>query len=403
MRHILKYTLPVFAVVLLAGCGDKEPPVTPRIDDDPKVLIMYDNIGSWFDADVNEAAKAVAAGALADKGHRVVVFHRKSAGSQIYELVRDKSLRAGYRVDILKQYAKGEMNFLSQEVINSVIREIRSLTPESNHYGLAFGSHGRGWIPKVNSGGQRRSAEPDPFASLWEISANSKTRYLAYDNSQKIDMAEFAAALDEWEWDFVLFDDCFMASVEALYEVRHLADYFIASPTEILDKGFPYDRVVERLFRDDWTNLAGMAADYVSFYQNSGNPYATISVVKADRLEALMESVRAISLYGSNDVDPNVTKIQYYEELAQHIFFDLDDYMYHFSQSVPLYEAFRNQLAQTVVSSAHTDMFYSAVRGYGSYIPVTHFSGLSVFIPWAGTLSLKYDYQQTEWYKAIYE
>jgi hypothetical protein len=402
-----KYILLLFTVVLLAGCEKKPTPIPPRIDNDPKVLIMYDNIGTWFNDDVAEAERAVAAGALADEGHRVIVFHRKSDGSQIYELVRDKSVKEGFRAKVLKQYAQGEMATLSPEIINSVIGEIRDLTPEANHYGLAFGSHGMGWIPKINSVGLRRSAEPDPFASLWEMPENDMTRFLADSQNEKIDVSEFADALDDWEWDFILFDDCFMASVEALYEIRYLADYFIASPTEIMDKGFPYDRVVERLFRDDWTNLAGVAADFVAYYRNYDIPSGTVSVIKADKLEPLMQSVRAIRLGGLDIIDPDARGIQSYENLSRHVFFDLDDYIQNAMQSpqnIALYSDFRDKLHKAVVFEAHTDSFFSRLAGHGSYnLPITTASGLSTFIPWTKTAPLQPYYQQTEWYKDIYE
>lgn len=408
---------------LLSGCV-KEPPHPPvvRVDDDPKVFIMYDNIGSWFNADVDEAGRAVAAGTLADEGQRVIVFHRLSGGSRIYELVEDASEANGFRKEILEQYAPGEMADLSTEIINSVVTRIRELAP-ADHYGLAFGSHGMGWVQKdypysfsrraVGGSGVRPgtvesgTAVENPFAPLWEIPENPLTRYLAYDNSEKLDISEFIDALDEWEWDFILFDDCFMASVEAQYEMRGLADYFIASPTEILQYGFPYDRVVEVLFGSDWNedNFAAVAAAYVDHYRRAGS-YATISVVRTDRLEDLMLSVRTIrELSAGQDIDPVIPEIQFYEGLSTHVFYDLDDYMSNVAELAGSlqqpYSAFGAQLEKTVVFADHTDRFFSNM-GRNGYYPVSDYSGLAVFIPWTGTSVIIPYYQQTEWYRAVY-
>jgi hypothetical protein len=411
----------VAAAVVLAGCKKPvAPPCEPceppgeyeRVDVDPKVFIMYDNIGSWFIDDVEEAELGAASGILA-KGHRVVVFQRGlSGGNEIYELVKDSSQRSGSRKKVLKKYGPGENDDLSVETIASVNGDIRALAP-ANHYGLAFGSHGSGWVPKGVD--LQRSAGPDDiFAPLLEIRDDRLTRALA-GYAQYIDVAEFADALDEWEWDFILFDDCFMASVEAMYEIRHLADYFIASPTEIMSRGFPYDRLIETLFTL-WGDYSGMAREFVDYYQtvpkpgfNSLEPYATIAVIKTDELEKLASTVRAIDRSGlwTDVVDPS--GIQYYEGLSTHVFFDLDDYLRRglapggdeANLSSGEYLSFTAQLAKTVVFSDHTERFYSDFGQRVSH-PINHFSGLSVFIPWSGTSTKFPAYRNTAWYKDVY-
>jgi hypothetical protein len=65
------------------------------------------------------------------------------------------------------------------------------------------------------------------------------------------------------------------------------------------------------------------------------------------------------------------------------------------------YNAFKAQLEKTVIFKDHTDRFYSDF-GFGGYYSITHYSGLNVFIPWSTTSPFIPDYQQTEWYKAVY-
>lgn len=368
---------------------------------------MYDNIeGDWFAKDVTEAGLAVAAGTLI-KGQQIVVYQKVAGGNEIYELVQDRSSGEGFSKKVLKKYKPGEMSELDKETIGAVVGDIRALAP-ANHYGFAFGSHGMGWIPKNYPGKFTRRLdggedEEDPFAPLWQDRDGFNTRYLA-GYGKKIDVSEFADALDDWEWDFIIFDDCFMACVEAQYEMRHLAEYFIASPTEIMASGFPYDDVAKTLFRD-WTDLEGVAQGFVDFYRIRDN-YATISVVKTSQLEALAQSVRAIVRNENwTPVDLSATPVQYYEELSNHVFFDLDDFLRNgISPDSEQYKAFLAQMAETVVFSGHTDNFYSHMiyPGNGTVIAITHCSGMNVFIPWSGTASLIPSYEQTEWYKAVY-
>ncbi len=417
---IINYQLSILLLVAVCLVGCKKPtPTPPPVDPDSKVFIMYDNIddnlGRPFTDNVNAAGRAVAAGALIE-GQRVVVFHRwQPDGSVIYELVRDKSAKEGFRKQELKKYKSNEMNTLSKETIAAVVGKIRDLAP-ANHYGLAFGSHGMGWLPKSSTVSvSRKVATPGeiaekPFAEFWEVPENSMTRYLA-NNSEKIDIGDFADGLDgeegdRWEWDFILFDDCFMASVEALYEIRHLAHYFIASPTEIMMYGFPYDRVVKVLF-NDWTNLAGVADAFVEAYRAKDEddyPNATVAVVQANQLDALATTVKNLNLT-ENELT-SVDGIQYYEGYSRpgHVFFDIDGYLRVIRKDTEPYRMFKAQLERTVVFKDHTEKFYSGYpRSLGTKIEIKEgYSGLNVFIPWSGTAPLFSMYRQTAWYKDVY-
>lgn len=389
------------------GPGDEIIPVDPH----PKTLIFYGNIGEpYYSANVEAAGRAIAAGALS-KGHRIIVYHEKSAGSLIYELVRDKSVSKGYRTDTLKKYAAGEVSTLKSADMKRIIGEIREFAP-AEHYGLTFGSHARGWIPKdyvsspgslLRVGGKQGSAEEDPLAVFWQERENPLTRYLGLGN-YTMDVSEFAEAIGDWDWDFVLFDACFMGSVEAVYDLRGVADYLIVSPAEVLIAGFPYERIVKSLFQD-WTDMAAVAHAYVNSYATGNSPYATISVVKTSELERLAASVRKIYNYGYNDVDAvAAAKIQAFDAASVHVFYDLDHYIGYWAADAGLYWDFLKQLRKTVVYKEYTDCFFSAF-GNGSSrpneVPIMHYSGLSAFIPTTATARLTSYYGETSWYKAV--
>ncbi len=407
-----QYTLILlFAVLWFAGCGQKEPPAPPPVDDDPKTFIMYGNINySYFKQNVESAARAVAAGALIE-GQRVIVCSEvlgsqgKIAQNIIFELLRDRTVSKGYRCDTLRVYKGDDVKTtLDPADMKYLLGEMRELAP-ANHYGLALGAHATGWVPKeitISSSGLR--AKTNGFSDLWApIGENPLTRYIGhtdalYNNVYRIDIADFAASVGSMEWDFVLFDACLMGSVEAVYEMRDLAPYLIVSPAEIMIDGFPYDDVVKVLF-NDWTNLKGVCAAYMAHYSNSN---ATISLVDTSELENLAKTVRNIRIKGYNTVDPTAAVIQYYEGLPNHVFYDLDDYMRHWARDTYYYELFYNQLLKTLPYTDHTPYLYSAL-GYAGRIRLYCYSGLTAFIPYAGKDDLIPWYHGTSWYKAVYQ
>ncbi len=404
------YTLIIlFAGLWLAGCS-KDEPVPPPVDNDPKTFILYGNIGEYyFSNNVRAAGRAVAAGALI-KGQRVIVCHEKqnSQGvitqNVIYELVRDKKAAEGYRRDTLEVYEGDDTrSTLDPDDMKYLLEEIRAMAP-ANHYGLALGSHGMGWVPKESFpvSAYRLQAKASQFPELWApIDENPTTRYLGHSdrngNNYRVDIADFAAAMGSMEWDFVLFDVCFMGSVEAVYEMRRIAPYLIVSPAEVLIEGFPYENIVKVLFKD-WTDLKGVCAAYMDFYKNS---YATVSLVDTGELERLAGTVNAIYKSGYNDVDPTAAVIQYFEGMSNHVFYDLDDYMRHLAKNTHYYAQFYDQLQKTLPYTNHTPYFYSAWAS--GKIRIYHYSGLTAFIPYAGKEDLRPGYEQTAWYKDVHK
>ena len=55
-----------------------------------------------------------------------------------------------------------------------------------------------------------------------------------------MELADFASALplpNHRKWDFILFEGCYMGSVEVAYELKDKTEAIIASPTEIVSPG----------------------------------------------------------------------------------------------------------------------------------------------------------------------
>jgi hypothetical protein len=412
-------------LLALPGCTKTEyvEVEVPRVDSSPKTLIFYGNIGQrYFKANVEAAGRAIGTGALAE-GHRVLVCDEiLGVGSAIeknviYELVRDKSVAEGFRRDTLRVHQGADARQTLDPVdMAYLLAEMRAMTPEAVSFGLALGTHGRGWIPKEYASPTQRMNTADPFATMWEQPREIKTRFLGHvvknaasmvTHDYRIDIPVFAAAMEGLHWDFILMDVCLMSNIESLYEMRDIADYFIVSPAEVMIAGFPYEKIVSTLFADgvDWDTpevFAAVGHDYVEHYRSSSDPYATIAVVDAGQLTSLAQSVRDIRRGGVNAIEnEELNFIQAYEGMSVHTFYDLDEYMRRWARNETYYDRFLAQLRRTVVYKESTDYFYTDLGNSGDK-PIAHYSGVSAFIDAAATSSLTPYYKETAWYRAVY-
>ena len=61
------------------------------------------------------------------------------------------------------------------------------------------------------------------------------------DTGRSIDITDFAAAVkaQNYRTDYLLFDACFMANIETLYDLRECTDYVIAAPAKSWDRDSP--------------------------------------------------------------------------------------------------------------------------------------------------------------------
>lgn len=389
-------------------CGDAETEFSLTQERCANVLVAYfmgsNNLSQALLSNITQMEQAVAEGAL--KGGRILVFWDRYTGSAIYELV-DKGGECSRTM--LKNYET--VDCTDPEVMRSVLSEVKRLAPAKS-YGFVFGGHANAWVADSLDLSDMNSVDsewtllrrPRPEATehpgLWmkrHTEGDWKTRALGYDGPRGMDITEFADALGELHPEFVLMDACFMASVEALWELRGVTNKVIASPIEIMSIGFPYTPIVGSLF-SDWDNLEQLCQIYIDTYKASAIPYAAVSLVDINRLDKLAETVKGV-LNTAREVETSwlndTDKLQYYEGLISHVFYDLGDCMEHIATDTEALELFRAALAEAVLWSGHTGKGYSDFcRGD---FPLKRCSGLSTYIVRPSYPLFRASYLQTGW------
>lgn len=419
MRNPLAVLLSCLVVVcLLVACGDDDekdgdvPATTER------TILMYypwtGNTGAltgyfWR----NIASMKADYENYGTSSERVVVFIATS-GTQGY--IFDINDYIGHGASALSAYtAVDNPSFTTVEGVYAILNAMRSKAP-STKYGLIIGCHGQGWIPTAvnNTANKVKGAATPAFRPHWTYGDGSVMTRLFGGTSARYqtDISTLAEALGRFgaKMDYILFDDCYMSAVEVAYDLRAVADYLVACPTEVLADGILSANVGRYLLGTP--DYEGVCEQFRSHYASSSLPYGTISTIDCSEVDSLARVMKRINALYTYDKAMN-DSLQRMDGYLPTIFFDMGDYAAHLCKDTTLLAEFNAQLARTVPYKAHTGRYpttfdqddaskeYSAVASGLYAIPIHTYSGLTIGEPTKYS-SLVPLYPDLAWYKATH-
>lgn len=422
-KFFVKYLLlaPLAGMMFLVSCNPTPPddPTPPEEEGIENVFIMYEEANNNLENALNRNIEAVmeAVDYNFPKNSAIYVFWRGKAKSaedinkaQLYKIVPPDNKTEKATKEIVKEYSD-IVTTTNPEVMKMVLNDIKADTDsKAKHYGISLGSHGGGWFPAGMSPAQQRtpglSGAP---AGMFEHDlakpeeAEIMTRWFGQDGSMYMSVASLVEGLSVIDFDFVLFDACFMSSVEVLYDMRNLADYIIASPVEIIDIGFPYVDIIPILFNTDksytlekkLTDSCKVFVDYYMAKQGLAQS-AAIALIDTDKIDALAQSVK--NIFAGQTKEYTLDDIQYLERINPHAFYDLHDYLYNLCDDAALFGAFENALSGVTIYEAHTPKIYSAYNRDGQF-SADRVCGISSYIPRINYPVAYTAYYNTAWAK----
>ena len=174
-----------------------------------------------------------------------------------------------------------------------------------------------------------------------------------------MDITELAEKLRPFHYDFLVFDACFMSSIEVLYEMRNSFDYIVSSPTEVLATGFPYKEILPELLSNN-PNYNEIVEKYIAKYNEKKGilKSASMTVVKTSGLNSFSESLKV--LINNDVIGPDLSTILQYDQEATSWLFDIGGVVSLFKDSEKK-ELVKKLLSDMIVSYNHTDMFYNKI------------------------------------------
>ena len=456
LSHIGTWLLAVLVMLTVGGCAvewrESEALNSGEVE---HTLVMYllaeNNLSSFIKKNARDAEEGMVG---ASPATRLVIYLDTADETKLYE-VRYLPYGGGKEhiryCKTLKTYPR--QTATTPKVMKGVMEDIKTLAP-SRTYGLVLSGHGTGWYPKPDTGvsyddqkvapmGGMGSAEyyydwwretPETRAMGYDYALNESGHWSSKEEASYISSAEIVEGLSPIHFDYILFDACFMSSVEFLYDMRKSADYIIASPVEILDVGMPYTEIVPLLMKHT-SNLAHLGDAVMSVYMRddafTSRKSLALTMIDCSKMEPLADAVAAIyRASGAEDclalaesrlqnaefegeILPYWEGVQPLDRMRPAGFNDFEDYVTLLTDDEQLQQQFRQALDDVVVWNCHTEEVYS--YGYdlqgmsfgADYIEYKvggelDLCGVSTYVPLREAPQTLSYYLQTAWAKEIY-
>lgn len=384
----------------------------------PRTMLLYmpgRSLLSFYNNNIDGIRRAVSAQVPGD-GRILVCYQPEGHQTAVLQEVRyDFASEDGSVVETLKEYAS--FSAAAPQSLAEMFADVAEYAP-AEEYGLIVGCHGKAWVPTIAgslyASGMQLGTQPGGAAvsdNLWQPLPDAKPTRSFGDTGYEIDIADFAAVIEAlpYRFDYLIFDACFMANIETLYDLRAGFDYIVASPCEIMAAGFPYDRTVPYLFTGEriGDRLTQVCRAFWDFYQNDWQSVpnneqsgcislcVTAALDGRDGRPGLDDVTRRLYAAARQNFDLNT--LQSYEGLATHLFYDLGHYVSLSCVDAALLDEFRMRFDEAfpAESRLNTPSFYSAYNGRLN--PITSYSGVSTSKP---AQRLQEYYEQTAWDQA---
>lgn len=362
------------------------------------------SLNNYFKTNLEDAQKAIATGILGSKSRVVFFRHRSKSEAYIGEICFDVESKTCTE-RIIEDGIIIEGGQLTPEAISRYIDKMATAAP-AERYGIVLAGHGQGWIPREALNGGNDIFALSYGSHIWQPAAGAEVTRAFGEGFVQVNTAEIAEGIEgaAIEIDYILFDACFMSNIEAVYDLRNAANYIIASPCEIMGRGFPYERTLPYLFENEGTTTDYMKAaeSYYKYYRDeyySSSRCGSIAVYECAEIEALAEATAEVVKSATQSYDK--TLLQTYEGKDPHYFYDFGQWANAIATDLDALATFNAQLEKTVIAKYTLDSFYSAYGKYGTYpIDVDAYSGVTTLAP--GTVFTSY-WRDSNWYKAVWK
>lgn len=368
--------------LLFASCGKSDDPEPNKPQTATKTIFVfmpytgdYSSLYNNFQTNLDDMAAAIKENHGLG-GDNLIVYISKD--SRTSHLIKFNYRKGECMRDTLKTYTAAD--YTTTDGMTNILNDMKQQAP-AHTYATIVGSHGEGWLPKY-----------------------STSRFFGGDRYQ-MDVTDFAQSIRNagLKMQFILFDDCYMSGVEVAYDLRDAADYLIASTSEMMGYGMPYQKILKYLLpaTPDYESLC---RDFISFYTNYAQPYGTIGVTNLAYIEemaTMMKNINATHTFDESLIDDvQDLDIKHFDPT---IYFDFGSYVKRLcGDDTATYNQYSTLLNKLVPHKGNTKEIFNYINRWTTYtLEVKEFSGITVSDPSTNEYAVE-EKKNTAWWKATH-
>lgn len=384
MKKIFILFIPLFT---LFACNNDEPDgpvIHEKVD---RTVLVYMAANNNLTVNVEENLDSIAAGYIDANTTGNLLIYLDDMGADAAILYQCQVGRNNqFSKKIIKEYHE-PWNSVSPSDMSQVIKDAFTDYPAKS-YGIVLWSHALSWLPASKT-----------LTRSWGEDAGY--------NMNIFDLATTLESVPGVHFDFVLFDACFMSTVEVAYDLRNAADYIIAAPTEVLEFGFPYKSLIKQIFKYNSNTISSLAKCYADYYDGTikERPTAsdikrvrmdgTIAMIKCSEMDNLASVTHDIMTAHANDIPKvNSNLLQKYFRFYEHAFaYDFKDFMSSFATPAEM-QSLEQQLEKTIPYKYTTDYFIELK------IDKERYSGIATYVFKDNGSGWDNYYKTLQWYTA---
>lgn len=373
-------------IFLFSSCGKEDHWSNDR--GYKQVLLIYLAVDNNLSSEGLEKLDLIAKYWHKDDGHEIIAYlDQKNKETQLLRLDVDKKFKP---IQTLQPHSAVDPNFLQELLIN-----LRNDFP-SESYGLLYFSHASGWLPE-NTLNQLNNTRLEPVINRAKKSEKEQKSSIGIDRDQEMELYEFAHAIPNNFFEYIVFEACYMAGIEVAYELKDKTKYILASSSELFSPGFSY------VYPNAINQLVGKQKNLFSFAQKAFNFWnqaslftksCTLSLINTEDIQQLADWIKKrYHLFPTI----NHASVQCFDRGTTQLFFDFRTYVAPLAKSDQEMLQLDQILSNIVLWKNNTDMLNTLA---GDQSISTH-SGLTCYIPQQQYSALWSAYQKLAWYKAI--
>ena len=378
------FFLLLVSIITLASCGDDDPtpsPVIPTTAQNTVFVFMpytandsgNNSLYPFLLTNINDMERAIVENNGLGDTHLIIFISNGPNKSNLINISYNKGKCVR---DTVKTYDTA--TYTSAEGITALLGDAKKYAPAKN-YSMIVGCHGEGWLP----------------------AAKKTTRFFGGMKYQ-INITDLAQGIKKagMSMNYIMFDDCYMSTVEVAYDLREVTNYLIASTSEMMDYGMPYHKTMKYLISST-PDYEALCDEFITFYNAYERPYGTIAVTRTAKIEemaVLMKNINDNFTFNENDID----KVQDLDAMHYNptVYFDFGSYVHTMCKDDDAtLDSFNKLLNELVPYKASTQYIYSYMGG--CIEEVKEFSGLTISDPSTNSVAVETK-KQTAWWKATH-